>query len=192
MLNENVELSCTSGKFEAELFSMANATNFQENADYEMPATETLIPSADHKVTLAKEPIEGSVRISGLEQSEAATAGAFSVSGSEITFAEGDIADNVVIHYMYKETVQEALIDNKSTAMGEAIAVWPVYGSGDDCTDSAVIGNVIVKVFKCRVTAQPGFDSSYKAANTFQFTLAAMDAKRADEATYSIAYTKVA
>ncbi|MBP5468583.1 MAG: hypothetical protein J6Z11_04990 [Candidatus Riflebacteria bacterium] len=65
---------------------------------------------------------------------------------------------------------------------------YPVYGSGDDCTDSSIIGYVLVHVYKCRVTTQPGFDASYKNANTFQFTLAAMDAKRPDEATYSIAF----
>lgn len=31
-------------------------------------------------------------------------------------------------------------------------------------------------------------DGSYKTASTYQFTLSAMDAKRADEAVYSIAY----
>lgn len=67
-----------------------------------------------------------------------------------------------------------------------------MYGNGDDCTDSSIIGHVYVRVYKCRVTAQPGFDASYKSANTFQFTLAAMDAKRPDEATYSIAYVKKA
>ena len=65
------------------------------------------------------------------------------------------------------------------------------YGDASDCNiQSSIIGNVIMKVYKARVTAQPGLDGSYKTASTYQFTLSAMDAKRQDEATYSIAYIK--
>lgn len=67
---------------------------------------------------------------------------------------------------------------------------YPVYASGDDCTEAGVIGYALVKVYKARVTAQPGLDGSYKSASTFQFTLSAMDAKRADEACYAIAYIR--
>lgn len=186
------EMALTSAKMEAELFAMANATKFEENTEYEMPMTEILYPNAEHKVTLAHVPIDGNVSIDGLQQGDQAASGVFSISEKEITFAEGDVADSVVVNYFYKDTVMEAKIDNKSTAMGEAVAQWPVYGAGDDCTDSAIIGYLTVHVYKCRVTAQPGFDSSYKSANSFQFTLGAMDAKRADDATYSIAYKRVA
>lgn len=48
----------------------------------------------------------------------------------------------------------------------------------------------MMRVYKCRVTAQPGLDGSYKSASTFQFTLSAMDAKRPDDACYSIAYVR--
>ena len=139
------------GKFEADLFVMANAKNFTD--------------------------------LTGGNE------------GYKLEFADGDIADTVTVSYYYDlvaegEHVEEAKIDNRSSAIGEAIMVYPVYGSGDDCSDSSIIGNVIVKVYKCRVTAAPGFDASYKTANTFQFTLAAMDAKRADNATYSIAFVR--
>ena len=62
------------------------------------------------------------------------------------------------------------------------------YGSGDDCTESSIIGYYIVKVFRARVTQIPGMDTSYKQAATFQFELTALDAKRSDEGAYSIAY----
>ena len=189
------EMQITSGKFEADLFAMTNATNFVENTAYRMPMTETLSVGAENKVELAHAAVEGSVSISGMEETDGEVAtGKFKVTtdGNKTTvaFFAGDIADTVTVSYEYNETVQEANIDNKSSAMGEAVLKYPVYGSGDDCTDSAIIGYLMMRVYKARVTAQPGLDGSYKTASTYQFTLAAMDAKRPDEATYSIAYIR--
>lgn len=189
------EMSITSGKFEADLFVMTNATQFEKNEAYQMPMTETLVPDGENQIDLAQHPITGSVSITGLEETaQNVVSGKFKVIAgtgdlpTKIQFYAGDIANDVTVHYFYKVEAQEANIDNRSSAMGEAIMKYPVYGSGDDCTDSSIIGYVLVHVYKCRVTTQPGFDASYKTANTFQFTLAAMDAKRPDEATYSIAF----
>lgn len=198
------EMSITSGKFEADLFVMTNATQFSENAAYRMPATEVLTPNGSYQVELAHPAVTGTVSIAGMVEASGTpsdggasgiptfkvetTTGASPVT--TITFASGVVQRDVTVSYFYIETAHEANITNTSSAMGEAIMVYPVYGNGDDCTDASIIGKVIVKVYKCRVTAQPGFDASYKTANTFQFTLAAMDAKRADDATYSIAYIK--
>lgn len=198
------EMSITSGKFEADLFVMTNATQFDENAAYRMPATEFLTPNGSFEVELAHPAVTGTVSIAGMTEtsgtpSDGGASGlpTFKVTtttgaapSTKITFAEGVIQNDVTVSYFYIQTAREANITNTSSAMGEAIMVYPVYGNGDDCTDASIIGKVIVKVYKCRVTAQPGFDASYKTANTFQFTLAAMDAKRADDATYSIAYIK--
>ena len=189
------EMSITSGKFEADLFVMTNATEFSTNSAYQVPCTEILTPDGANEVELAHKPVTGTVSIAGMEETaQTVTSGKYKVDNSgevtKIIFFAGDIADTVTISYFYAEEAQEANIDNRSSAMGEAIMVYPVYGNGDDCTDSSIIGKVYVRVYKCRVTAQPGFDASYKSANTFQFTLAAMDAKRPDEATYSIAYIK--
>lgn len=159
------EMQITSGKFEADLFAMTNATKFVENTKYEMPMTETLSVTGENKVELAKKAVAGSVSIAGMtETSDEVASGSFKVEESgdktTITFSAGDIADTVVVSYMYEETVQEANIDNKSAAMGEALMKYPVYGSGDDCTDSSIIGYVMLRVYKCRVTAQPGLDGS--------------------------------
>ena len=193
------EMQVTSGKFEADLFVMTNATKFQANANYEVPMTEFLTLDGQQEVTLAKNPVTGSVSIAGLEEtSSSPTAGYFKVTAAaganpaKITFAQNDVeGGKVEVNYFYYDAAQEANITNQSSAMGEAIMVYPVYGNGDDCTDSSIIGHVYVHVYKCRVTAQPGFDASYKTANTFQFTIAAMDAKRQDQACYSIAYIKL-
>ena len=203
------EMSITSGKFEADLFVMTNATEFATNAAYAMPITEFLLPDASKQVILDKTPAEGSIRITWPKASDSDT-GYMDVSTSNtpgegevlldtnssgksrLTFHTGDIPANtyVQVSYEYTVTAQEAKIDNRSSARGEAVMKYPVYGSGENCTDAAIIGYVIVRVFNARVTAQPGFDASYKNANTFQFTLAAMDAKRTDNAVYSIAYVE--
>lgn len=195
------EMSITSGKFEADLFVMTNATNFETNSAYQVPFTEELIPDGAYEVELAHTPIAGTVSIAGMEETaQTPTDGgsvgkptfAVATNGNitKIKFAAGVVENTVVVSYFYAAEAREANIDNRSSAMGEAVMVYPVYGNGDDCTDSSIIGKVYVRVYKCRVTAQPGFDASYKSANTFQFTLAAMDAKRPDDATYSIAYIK--
>ena len=196
----NVEMQVTSGKFEADLFVMTNATRFNTNANYQVPVTEVLTLDGQNQVDLAHDPVSGSISIAGLEETaQTPTEGKFKVTAAagstnaKVSFFAGDIEGGIVeISYFYYETAQEANIDNRSSAMGEAVMVYPVYGNGDDCTDSSIIGHVYVRVYKCRVTAQPGFDASYKTANTFQFTLAAMDAKRPDDACYSIAYIKKA
>ena len=199
------EMSITSGKFEADLFVMANATNFEKNEHYLMPITETLTLDGNNQVDLAQTPTAGSISIAYPvtqatpngrmeETAQQVVAGKFKVISGDVTklqFAEGDIANDVVISYTYEVTAQEANIDNRSSARGEAVMKYPVYGSGDNCTDSSIIGYVLVRVYNARVTQAPGFDASYKTANTFGFTLSAMDAKRPDDATYSIAFVSI-
>ena len=197
------EMQCTSGKFEADLFVMTNATRFVDTDIYKMMTTETLEVDGENQVELSHTPVTGTISIPyanelGMMEETAQTVGAGKfkvITANDITklqFATGDVGAKVEVSYYYNDSVAEANIDNRSSAMGEAIMQWPVYGNGDDCTDASIIGYVTVKVYRARVTAQPGFDSSYKTANTFQFTIAAMDAKRPDEACYSIAYKKVA
>lgn len=146
------EMSCTTGKFEADLFVMTNATKFEENAAYEMPTTERITLAADAtKFDLARKIAEDKdgnpiINIAGMELGDVAAAGVFTVDNTgdkaKITIVAGDLGDHVVVNYSYIETVQEANIDNKSSAIGEAIMQYPVYGSGDDCTESAIIGYV--------------------------------------------------
>lgn len=197
------EMQCTSGKFEADLFVMANATKFTENTTYKMTHTERLEVDGDNQVELSHTPVTGTISIPyanklGMmeETAQTASAGKFKVvTAGDVTklqFATGDVGKFVEVSYYYNETVSEANIDNRSSAIGEAIMQWPVYGNGDDCSDASIIGYVTVKVYRARVSSAPGFDSSYKTANTFQFTVAAMDAKRPDNACYSIAFKKVA
>ena len=202
----NVEMNCTSGKFEADLFLMTNAIEqFTENSTYEMPCTERHTVGEDHTIKLAHPAAKNGdayvIRVEGFEQGEAAAAGVYAVAVTEatadtagyttLTFSENDeLSGTVIVNYSYLETVQEINVDNKASAIGEAIMQYPVYGSGDDCSESSIIGYVSLKVYRARVTSQPGLNGSYKSASTFQFTLSALDAKRNDEAVYSIAYVQ--
>lgn len=192
------EMSITSGKFEADMFVMANAENFKKltaagNDVYEMGCTEVLRPVGGI-VSLAHKPIATTISIAYPDAdgkmaptTSDPTAGEYKLvtpSGTEpwkIQFYETDVAGvDVTISYYYDlveagEDIEESKIDNRSSAIGEAIMIYPVYGSGEDCSDSSIIGNVIVKVYRARVTAAPGFDASYKQAATFQFTLSAIN-----------------
>lgn len=204
------EMQITSGKFESELFSMTNASKYETNSQYKVPRTEFVEVKAgassnpdyvqlDHKAdelsVFIRANNEKGRFIVVDEASELAT-GKIYVDNtgdvSKIQFFAGDVTvgGTIEVDYEYEAEAQEAMITNRSSAMGEAILEYPVYGNGDDCTDSAIIGHVIMHVFKCRVTSQPGLDGSYKTASTFQFTLSAMDSKRSDDAAYSIAFIK--
>ena len=157
-----------------------------------------MIDATTHKAVLTHKAAEGTVSIRGLEEDESASAGKFVVADveatqtvpahSEITFNSDEEGE---IEISYEFTVDDAEVievDNKSTAMGEAIFRWPVYGAAEDCTDSAIKGYIVMRVYRCRVTQMPGFDTSYKSPATNAVTFAAMDAKRDDEATYGLVY----
>jgi hypothetical protein len=195
-------MNFTCGQFDADLFAMANKVEYEANPDYEIDTNERHEPDQNHQITLLETPVEGSVFIDGLEpittQSGTVTSGHYLINGKVITFSADDDIDFVDVIYKYKpaarsaqadqRTVYEAIVTNKESAIGECSAIWPVYGSGDDCTESAIVGYYIVKVFRARITTIPGMDTSYKSAATFTFELQALDAKRNDEGAYSTAY----
>ena len=118
------------GKFDADLFAMANKTEYAANANYAMPTGERHEPDANHKITLLQTPIEGSVYIAGMEpittQSGTVTAGHYLINGKEITFSADDDIDFVDVVYDYTKEVQEAIGTNKESAIGECTALWPV------------------------------------------------------------------
>ena len=88
---------------------------------------------------------------------------------------------------MLEKGVKQIQIDNKTTAVGELIAKWPVYSSGEEGNAGGVKGHLIMQVYKCRITQMPGFDTSYKSAATNSVTFSTVES-RAHEHAYSIAY----
>ena len=188
------EMNFTCGKFDADLFAMANKTEYKTNSNYALDTAERHEPDANHQIELLQTPVEGSIYIANMEpvttSSGTIISGKYLVNGKKITFSADDDIDFVDVVYQYTKEVSEAIVTNKESAIGECSCIWPVYGSGDDCTESSIVGYYIVKVFRARITSIPGMDTSYKSAATFQFALQALDAKRNDEGAYSTAYYK--
>lgn len=181
------EMQITSGKFEAELFAMTNGKNFAENTSYRVPITETLdVDNTDgYAVACTETPVVGTVYINGLEATTD-----YTLANKKITFTADPGVTKVKVSYEYVATAQEALIDNRSSAVGEAVLKYPVYSSGDDCSDSGIIGHVLMRVYRARITQQPGLDGSYKTASTYAFTLSALDPHRPNDEVYSVAFIR--
>lgn len=185
-------LSFTSGKFDSSMFSMANAIKdvpeettdhaWRTNSSYIMSTGERATPDAtNHRVTLVHPAVANSVYISGMEETaeNVVATGKFKVTTAEgvttVTFSADDSTlENVEIVYDYVQEVHEAVVTNMESAIGECVAIWPVYGSADDCSESDIIGYYIVKVFRARITQVPGMDTSYKSAAEFTFEMQAL------------------
>ena len=101
-----------------------------------------------------------------------------------MTFATGDVTEGDSVRVGYYRTVTKAnVVSVKSTstsAKGEAWLTIPVYTDGKDCSASSVKGYVIIRLYRVRVSAQPGFDNSYKTAATNAITMQALNPDRAD------------
>lgn len=147
-----------------------------------------------------------SVYIAGLEEGDAAAAGKYSVKitaaaeetdgSTVITLAEGDATVGDVIRVAYVRRVVDAQVvtvkTTSTTSKGAVVYRWPIYSSGTDCTEASVKGNLYMSVPRVRVTALPGFDSSYKSASTNSVTFSAMDPQRPDEKLYDLVYEPLA
>lgn len=162
--NSTFTMSFTSAQFDANLFAMANKVDYAENQQYEMDANERHTPDAStHKITLLHTPVTGTIFIDGMEEATGTgtvAPGKYLVNGADITFSSQDDIEYVDVIYKYVQAAHEAIITNKESAIGECSCIWPVYGSGDDCSESAIAGYYVVKVFRARITAIPGMDTS--------------------------------
>ena len=97
----------------------------------------------------------------------------------------------MTIRVVYQTTVtaeRAKVLTSTMSARGEVSMKWPVYSSGTDCSEAAVKGYVVLTIYMARVTAMPGFDTSYKTAATNSVTFSAIDPRRSDGQMYSISY----
>ena len=196
------EMQITSGKFEAELFAFTNQKDqWETDADFEVPGTAfEEVNKTDNSISLKHQAVADSIQIDGLEEDSTVGEGKFVVATVEatetvpahtkITFDSALAGKHLRVNYTYTAAANYINIDNKQSAICEAVLEFPVYDDGTDCSLSSEIGHVFVKVFKARISQLPGMDGSYKTASTFQFTLSALDAKRTDEAVYQIYYVR--
>lgn len=189
----------TSGQFNADLFAMANGKEFEADATYSTFFTEYPEYDGDnYQLTLTRTPVEGTVSIAGLTHYDPATKTTtydYTVNYETKTIeiaanAREGLVDGQAVEVMYEAVVTGANkidIQNDTAAVGEAVFKWPIYENGEDCTESSIKGFVVVSVPRCRVTQQPGFDTSYKSAATNSCTWSALDPKQG-RATWTMAY----
>lgn len=204
--DSTLEFQFESAQFKLDIFEMANGAH-QEEGDFGMFETKRYdVETVDSKlvVNLPFEVKAGSVRIRGLTEDEAAepaegkfkvaiTASTAQVSGATvITFNASDVTAGTTLRIGYQRRVIGAskvpVKTTSTTAKGELYAHWNIYSDGTNCADAAVKGILHLHIFRVRVTALPGFNSSYKSAANVGLTFAAMDPKRGNKAMYDLVY----
>lgn len=197
--DRGLECSFTNAMFDADMFEIASATNAVEGEAYTFESKKIIVETG-LKIALPFEIEEGSVYIRGLELSTGTpSVGKFTVSVASdtttLTFAEGDVVVGDEIQVSYNRKIENAhqIIShtNTTSAKGSVTMHWPVYSSGTDCTEGAIKAWVHVHVYRVRVTALPGIDSSYKTAATHAMTFTAIDPQRADNQMYTITYEEL-
>lgn len=144
---------------------------------------------------------EGSVNVKGFGHVDGDTpeAGKFAVEyGTDsdpvttLIFEAGDCEVGDRMRVTYRRRVNSASVTtvqtSNRTATGSLSVHWPVYSDGSDVAQSSVKGWLHMELPRVRVTAFPGFDSSYKTAATNSVTFSAVDPKEASEQMYSLIY----
>lgn len=186
--DRTMEMSFTSAQFNMDLFEMAN-DGVATDESYEIYESNLFDVAAGLTITIPYVVEVSTIKIRGLEYTaDAAAAGKFTAEADEdsttVTFATGDVAEGDSVRVGYYRTVTEAhVVSVKSTstsAKGEAWLTIPVYTDGKDCSASSIKGYVIIRLYRVRVSAQPGFDNSYKTAATNAITMQALNPDRAD------------
>ena len=174
------ELTFTSSLFTLEMFAMANAEQITEG-DYATLESNLYDVVTGLTVNLPFEVQANSVKIlnpRGLAEATTLAAGKYTVAitaaaaktagATVITFNSGDVTVGQTNRVAYKRRIvngQKVTVTTESTtAKGTLYAHWPLYSSGSDCSESSIKGWLHLKMARCRATALPGFDNSYKSA----------------------------
>ncbi len=193
---KGIEVTFESSQFSMDMFAMANAENIVESAaGYDVLETKRFdVKSSGGKlqIEIPYKITDKSVKIRGLELADSTaspTTGKFTLKVEDakatIELAADDAAAGDSIRVSYRRVVNTgshtlSVSTNSTTAKGALTWHLPVYSSGTDCTESAIKGMVHIVIYRCRVTALPGFNNSYKSASTNGVTFTAIDPKRAD------------
>ncbi|MDO4357276.1 MAG: hypothetical protein Q4E13_12280 [Clostridia bacterium] len=195
---QTLDITFTSAEFTMDMFSAANgvdgvdgAVNIEEVKKYTVTGNKITIP---YKVDA------DSVYIRGMEAADAVGEGKYTVTpgdeSTEIAFNTGEVPDGTDVQVFFEREVENVHTLNMTTSApssrGSVTARWPLYAGSNDGAESAVKGYVQIEIPLCRVTALPGFDTSYKTAATNAVTFSAMDAGRADELWYLLRYIPLA
>lgn len=127
-----MDVQLTLGDFDAEIFAMANAEEFENDATFEAPQVEVHKPDATtHKVTLLYTPVEGSVYINGLTEATGSTPaeGTYVVDAEAktIQFAEDETGEMEISYKSVAEDAQVINVTNSKVACGETVLKWPKH-----------------------------------------------------------------
>jgi hypothetical protein len=182
-----MEMTFESAEFDGELFSMANATDFIEdatgeesevwgNVEFEVEGEGSATTTDEVDIYLPLQPPAGTkYYINGLSEQPADDSGeleagefkvgTFSQDGKRykatITFGTAlDVGSVLVVNYVYTKKLLTAKINNQRTFVGSAMLRWPVYSAGNEVDAAEVKGYFLMKIYRCRVTQFPGFDAS--------------------------------
>lgn len=176
---------------------MANDIN-GEVKSYKYEEAKTFVVDASHQIKIPYTCDKSDIYIPSMKQGEAAAQGVYTVEAAEgveagtiLTFDDSVKADNDVLVFFAHE-VEDCYNLNvetvQATARGEVLMTWPLLASATDEALSSVKGHLQISIPLARITALPGFDTSYKTAATNAITFSAMDAGRADGSWYNIHY----
>lgn len=193
---KTLEFTFESSEFTLDMFAMANDVETTVEEEYAVMTSKRFEVTSDHTIEIADK-IEGEIFVNGFEKDTAAAEGKYTVTAPTqdgdptiVTFDSNDVTEGDTIRVAYKRVIEDAsvvsVLTNSHTAKGSLTATWPVYSAGTDCSESAVKAYLHIYVPLARVTALPGFDSSYKTAATQGLTFTALDPKRADKKMYDV------
>ena len=175
--DSTLEFQFESSQFNTEIFEMANGVTMDEG-DFGILESNRFDVETGLKINIPYEVKQGSVIIRGLTEAAEAAAGKFSVAitasaaatdgKTVITFYNGDVTVGQTVRVAYQRRVVGAakvpVKTTSTTAKGSLFAHWPIYSDGTSCADAAVKGWLHMYIPRVRVTALPGFSSSYKQA----------------------------
>ena len=200
--DSSLEFTFECAEFNLDIFEMANAVSIEEG-DFGAYESGRYAVETGLKITLPFEVKSGSVKIRGLEETNStATTGKFAVTitastasvegKTVITLASGDAAVDDVVRVVYQRRVvggaRASVLTTSTSAKGSLYADWDIYSDGASCADASKKGILHLVIYRVRVTALPGFSSSYKTASSNSLTFAAMDARRADKKMFDLIY----
>ena len=199
--DSSLEFTFECAEFNLDIFEMANAAEIEEG-DFGSYESGRYAVETGGKITLPFEVKANSIKIRGLVEDSTAAAGKFSVAitastasvegKTEITFHNTDASVGDTIRVVYQRRIVSGarvpVLTTSTTAKGSLYANWNLYSDGADCKDATIKGILHLVIYRVRVTALPGFNSSYKTAGTNSLTFAAMDARRADKKMFDLIY----
>lgn len=193
---KGIEVTFESSQFSMDMFAMANAENIKDSDEnYDVLETKRFDVKDNGgklQIEIPYKITDKSVKIRGLELMDGSTTpttGKFTLKVEDakatIELASDDVTAGDSIRVSYRRVVNQgshtlSVSTTSTTAKGAVTWHLPVYSSGTDCTESSIKGMLHIVIYRCRVTALPGFSTSYKSASTNSATFTAIDPKRAD------------